>query len=121
MLYIPHYKSSFLYHTTWYTPYFICLSRVHCFLYRRYPCILKYRCTHEVHTYVLRLLTAIIGVLVVELKASIQEAKRLLATFEAEQSDRQAYRARPLKFESGRMQPQDEQKIKPIGYVAELG
>lgn len=51
----------------------------------------------------------------------MRETQRLLRTFEAEQRDRHAHRARPLKFEGGRMPPAEEQKIKPVGYIAELG
>ena len=51
----------------------------------------------------------------------MRETQRLLHTFEAEQNDRHSHRARPLKFEGGRMPPAEEQRIKPVGYVAELG
>lgn len=54
-------------------------------------------------------------------QACMRETQRLLQTFEAEQRDRHAHRARPLKFEGGRMPPAEEQRIKPVGYIAELG
>ncbi|CBN79936.1 hypothetical protein Esi_0015_0124 [Ectocarpus siliculosus] len=53
--------------------------------------------------------------------ACMNEAKRLLETFEEEQRGRLSQQARPLKFEHGRMRPEDEQAIKPVGYIAQLG
>ncbi|CAM9441202.1 unnamed protein product, partial [Ectocarpus sp. 8 AP-2014] len=53
--------------------------------------------------------------------ACISEATRLLETFEEEQRGRQSQQARPLKFDHGRMSPKDEDAIKPVGYIVELG
>lgn len=56
------------------------------------------------------------------LQACIDEAERLLKTFEDEQRDRQMHRARPMKFDQSlRMRPEDEARINPIGYIVELG
>ena len=51
--------------------------------------------------------------------ACIEEAGRLLKTFEDEQRDRLTA---PMKFDQSlRMRPEDEARINPIGYIVELG
>ncbi|CAM9280554.1 unnamed protein product [Ascophyllum nodosum] len=67
-------------------------------------------------------LTANIDVDSQDYAACIDEAARLLTTFEDEQRDRQSHRARPIKFDQSlRMRPEDEARINPIGYIVELG
>lgn len=51
----------------------------------------------------------------------MQESKRLLATLEQELRIRQSVRPRPMKFETGRMRTEDENAIKPVGYIVQLG
>lgn len=54
-------------------------------------------------------------------QACIDGATRLLADLERELRERANTRPRGMKFESGRLRPEDEQAIRPVGYVAELG
>ncbi|CAM9569308.1 unnamed protein product, partial [Ectocarpus sp. 8 AP-2014] len=53
--------------------------------------------------------------------ACMNEAKRLLEMYEEEQRGRVSQQTRPLKFENGRMRPEHEEAIKPVGYIAQLG
>eukprot|EP00903_Cladosiphon_okamuranus_P018047 g16608.t1 len=53
--------------------------------------------------------------------ACIEEAKRLLAGLEHELRVRAREKHRPMKFESGRMRTEDEQAIRPVGYIVQLG
>lgn len=57
----------------------------------------------------------------VRIQACMQESKRLLATLEQELRIRQSVRPRPMKFETGRMRTEDENAIKPVGYIVQLG
>eukprot|EP00752_Nemacystus_decipiens_P004173 g3816.t1 len=53
--------------------------------------------------------------------ASVDEARRLLSGLEQDLRERANVRPRPMKFESGRMRPEDEQAIRPVGYIVQLG
>lgn len=45
----------------------------------------------------------------------------MLAGLERDMRDLANVRPRPLKFEAGRMHPADEQAIRPVGYIVQLG
>ncbi|CAM9825307.1 unnamed protein product [Scytosiphon promiscuus] len=51
----------------------------------------------------------------------IENAKRLTERLEHEQQDRLKQQPRPAKFETGRMRPEDENAIRPVGYAVQLG
>lgn len=55
------------------------------------------------------------------MQACIQESKRVLGTLEQELQSRRSVRPRPVKFDSGRMRAEDENAIRPVGYIVELG
>lgn len=58
---------------------------------------------------------------VVSRQGCVEEAKRLLAGLEQDLRERANIRPRPMKFESGRMRAEDEQAIRPVGYIVQLG
>lgn len=54
-------------------------------------------------------------------QACLPSAKSMLAGMKKEQADRDTQRVRPVRFEEGRLNQEDEARINPIGYIAELG